>query len=116
MSQTETEKQQRMKEVSKKYWDDMKKEFEESSETNWDKFLRDKNEAITKKTMLTFDLIEKNPTHYIYKCACGSILKKRYNHKNEKGHIVGATNNNLKVHLKSKNHIDYMKTSYDGYS
>ena len=101
----QTEKQQQ---AIKKYWDDMKKEFEESSETNWHKFLRDKNEAITKDIMMTFDLVEKNPTHYIYKCACGSILKKRYNHITEDGQIYGARNTGLKSHLKSKKHIDYM--------
>ena len=100
----QTQKQQQ---GIKKYWDDMKKEFEESSETNFDKFMRSKNEAITKDIMMSFDLIEKNPTHYIYKCACGSILKKRYNHKTEKT-IVGATNTGLKSHLKSKKHISRM--------
>tara|TARA_R110002073_G_scaffold263232_1_gene426328 strand:+ start:452 stop:772 length:321 start_codon:yes stop_codon:yes gene_type:complete len=102
-----TEKQQQ---AIKKYWDDMKKEFEESTETNWTMFLFNKNKAIAEKTLSNFHLIEKNPTHYIYKCNCGSIHKKRYNHKNEKGHIVGACNAGLKSHLKSKKHLKYIQT------
>ena len=84
----------------KKYWDDMKKEFEESSETNWDKFLKDRNNAITEKIMLNFNLIEKTETHKIFKCNCGSVVKKRYNLLN------GANNACLKSHLKSKKHLE----------
>lgn len=89
---------EKMKKANKLYQKKLKQEFKESDYTNWNKFCNDKNDALYKKTMENYKLYETTETHKIFKCICGSKIKKA---------ILGNGNGNLSSHLKSDKHKLY---------
>ena len=96
----------KQKEGINKYWIKTKKEFMESTYSDWDKYLRDKNDNIYVKMLDNFKLIEQNQTHKIYQCRCGSVIKKKF--------AIWAGNTSLKAHLKSKKHTNHELKYYYG--